>query len=181
MLHPRVARWLVLPLLPLAAGGCSVVVAQEAGASYAVGKSEQSTVSGATYAGLGTSSPHGGLGAGPELRIKVGPNLGQVALGPMFFQLAGPDEEHPFAMFVGRAGFNLLQFEQVEGRFGFGMFSPHLSLGVSLRLTNSLRLFIMPEAEYDVRFTGQSNTGFVSLMIGIGAATYATAQGHPAR
>ena len=174
-------KGLGLALLALATSGCSAMVAQEAGASYAVGKSEQSTVSGATYAGLGSADAHGGTGVGGELRLKGGPNLGQVAFGPMFYQLAGPDEDAPVAMFVARAGFNLVQFEHVEGHFGFGMFSPHLSLGVSLRLTNSLRLFIMPEAEYDVRFTGQSNTGFVSLMIGIGAATYATAQGHPAR
>lgn len=170
---------LALALLALMASGCSALLAQEAGGSYAVGKSEQSTVSGATYLGLGTVGSNGGTGVGGELRLKGGPNLGQVALGPMFFQLAGPEGESPVAMFVARAGFNLVQFESVEGHFGFGMFSPHLSAGVSLRLTHALRLFIMPEVEYDVRFTSQQNTGFVSLMIGIGAATYGDARRPP--
>jgi len=169
---PRPLQWLRLVLFPLAASGCSAILAQEVGGSYAVGKAGQSAVVGATYAGLGDGSDTGGVGGAAELRVKVGPEMGQVALGPSLYVLRGTEDQYPSAMWVLRGGFNLLQFESVEGRFGFGMFSPHLATGVSLRLHDSTRLFIMPEAEYDVRFTGQSGTGYVSLMIGIGTASY---------
>lgn len=168
----RALQWLCLALVPLAASGCSALLAQEAGASYAVGKAGQSAFAGATYAGIGDGDANGGFGGAGELRVKVGPEMGQVAFGPSFYVLRGPDEQYPAAMFVARGGFNLVQFESVEGRFGFGMLSPHLAAGVSLRLHDTVRLFLMPEAEYDVRFTGQSGTGYVSLMIGIGTASY---------
>lgn len=175
----RPLQSLCLVLAPFAAGGCSTLLASEVGASYAVGKEEQSAFAAAAYAGLGEGRSNGGNGLGLELRGKGGPKMGQFAIGPMAYLLVGPDEASPTAIFVARGGFAIAQLESVEGRFGFGMFSPHLSAGISLDLTPKIRLFIMPEVEYDMRFTGQASTGYVSLMIGIGAANYGPSEGHP--
>lgn len=174
----RRSQCLCLVLVPFAVGGCSTLLGQEIGASYAVGKPEQSAFAAAAYAGLGDGRSNGGNGLGLELRAKGGPKMGQFAVGPMVYLLAGPDEASPKAIFVARGGFALAQLESVEGRFGFGMFSPHFSAGISLALTRNTRLFVMPEVEYDLRFTGQASTGYVSLMIGIGAASYGSAQRH---
>lgn len=160
---------LLLPTL----GGCSLIGIVEAGPSYAVGKEKQSTGSLNAYLGVGPGDDHGGAGGGVELRGKVGPSVGQVALGPFLYGMGGPQMNPGFvAVPFARAGFNLLQFESVEGNFAFGMFGPHAELGVFLRVFPEAGLSIAVDGEYDVRFTDTANTGYLSLMIGFGGLAY---------
>lgn len=164
-----------LGVLPLASVllGCSFIGIVEAGPSYAVNKVHQSTGSLNAYLGVGPGDDHGGAGGGVELRGKVGPSVGQVALGPMLYGMGGPQMNPGFvAVPFARAGFNLLQFESVEGRFAFGMFGPHASAGVFLRVFPEAGLSISIDGEYDVRFTDTPNTGYLSLMIGFGFLAY---------
>lgn len=145
----------------------------EAGPSYAVAKAHQSTGSLNAYAGVGPGDDHGGAGGGLELRGKVGPSVGQFGLGPFLYGMGGPSMTPGFvAVPFARAGFNLVQFESVEGRFAFGMFGPHASAGVFLRVFPEAGLSISVDGEYDVRFTNTANTGYVSLMIGFGFLAY---------
>ena len=169
-------RRLAFSLLALGAfvlSGCSAMGIVEAGASYAVGKPHQSTGSLNGYFGVGPGDDHGGAGGGVEVRGKVGPSVGQIAIGPMLYGMGGPQMTPGFvAVPFARAGFNLLQFESVEGNFAFGMFSPHASAGVFLRVFPEAGLSISFDGEYDVRFTSTPNTGYLSLMIGFGAMAY---------
>lgn len=159
--------------LPLVCGGCSLIGIVEAGPSLAVGKPHQSTGSLNGYLGVGPGDDHGGAGGGVEIRGKVGPSVGQVALGPFVYGMGGPQMGQGFvAVPFARAGFNLVQFESVEGNFAFGMLGPHASVGVFLRVFPEAGISFSVDGEYDVRFTDTPNTGYLSLMIGFGFLAY---------
>lgn len=104
------------------------------------------------------SSAAESAGPGLALRTKFSNEVKQVSLSPHAYYLGG-SVVAPY----GRLGTNLLQFEQVDGRFAYGMFSPYAELGVFLT-----PFVLSAFAEYDLRFTSQRNEGFVGLMAGIG-------------
>lgn len=157
--------------------GCSAIAAVEGGASYAVGKPRQSAFALNAYAGIGDTDGHAGAGGGAMLRAKVGPHMGQIALGPMFFFLGGPAYDTwngvtPRAFFFSTGGFNAVQLESIEGRFAFGAFSPHAQAGVFLRTFDQSGFFLSVGGEYDVRFADLPNTGYASFFLGFGDAAY---------
>lgn len=164
-----------LVLAPLL--GCSGLAAVEGGASYAIGKPEQSAFALNAYSGLGDSDGRAGAGGGAMLRTKVGPHVGQVALGPLFFFMGGPasDVWHgvtPRAFFFSTGGFNAVQLESIEGKFAFGAFSPHVQAGAFFRAFRETGFFLSVGGEYDVRFGDVPNTGYASLLLGFGDAVY---------
>ncbi len=162
-------KW--LSLLLLLTSGCSALVNVEAGYAHAIAKNpEQAAVALNANAGLGAGSSDGsGAGAGAMLRTKFGPNVQQVAIGPMAYagSSLGPTSKIAFAVL---GGFHLFQLENVhttlEGdTFGFGMFSP---VAEALMFIRPATMTLGVAAEYDLRFTSVHNTGYVSFLIGIG-------------
>ena len=165
----------LLTLAPLL--GCSAIAAVEGGASYAIGKPRQSAVALDAFAGIGDTDGHAGAGGGAMLRAKVGPHVGQIALGPCFFFLGGPASDawhgvNPRVFFFSTGGFNAVQFESIEGQFAFGAFSPHAQAGAFFRAFGQAGFFLSVGGEYDVRFGGVANTGYGSLLLGFGDAAY---------
>lgn len=165
----------LLVLAPLL--GCSGLAAVEGGPAYAIGKPEQSAVALNAYAGLGDTEAHAGAGGGAMLRGKIGPHVGQVALGPMFFFMGGPasDVWHgvaPRVFFFSTGGFNAVQLESIDGRFAFGTFSPHAQIGAHFRAFRDLGFFLSVGGEYDVRLGEVPNTGYATLLLGFGEASY---------
>lgn len=157
--------------------GCSGLAAVEAGPSYAIGKPEQSALALNAYSGLGDSDAHAGAGGGAMLRGKVGPHVGQIALGPIFFFMGGPasDVWHgvtPRVFFFSTGGFNAIQLESIGGTFAFGAFSPHVQAGAYFRAFRDLGFFLSMGGEYDIRLGDVPNTGYASLLLGFGGATY---------
>lgn len=159
-------------LVLFATSGCSLLANVEVGYAYAVAKSpEQAAVALNGNLGFGAGNVGGaGAGAGVMLRTKIGPNVQQVAWGPMAYagSSLGADSKIAFAA-IG--GFHLLQFENVHtaidgDTFGFGMFSP---VAEALMFIRPARMSLGVAAEYDVRFTSVHNTGYVSFLIGYGA------------
>jgi len=98
------------------------------------------------------------VGPGLAVRTKFTSEVKQVSLSPHVYFLPGSGVT-PYA----RLGTNLLQFEHVDGRFAYGMFSPYAELGLYLA-----PFVVSAFAEYDLRFTSQPNEGFVGLMAGLG-------------
>jgi hypothetical protein len=103
--------------------------------------------------------------------------VGQVALGPFFFFMGGPasDAWHdvtPRLFFFSTGGFNAVQLESIEGRFAFGAFSPHAQAGAFFRAFRDTGFFLSVGGEYDVRFGDVPNTGYGSLLLGFGEASY---------
>lgn len=98
------------------------------------------------------------VGPGLAVRSKFTSDVKQVSLSPHVYYLAGSGFT-PYA----RLGTNLLQFEHVDGRFAYGMFSPYAELGLYFT-----PFVLSAFAEYDLRFTSQPNEGFVGVMAGIG-------------
>ncbi|HQP35244.1 MAG TPA: hypothetical protein PLI95_08700 [Polyangiaceae bacterium] len=97
-------------------------------------------------------------GPGLAIRSKLTSEVKQISLSPHAYLLGGSGIA-PYA----RGGVNLLQFEQVDGSFAYGMFSPYGEVGIYLS-----PLVLSAFAEYDLRFTSQRNEGFVGIMAGIG-------------
>jgi hypothetical protein len=152
--------------LALGSTGCSALAGLEAGPTYALAKAPESAAAINGYVGLGLGDASFALGAGSELRGKIGPKMGQVALGPMAYGLFGGSVVLGYV----RAGFDLVSFESVYERFAFGMFSPRLGLGTIFRFgrgEETLGISVMLEGEYVVRFTETPNTGYAALMIGL--------------
>lgn len=165
---PRDDRLALLgPLVVLASllGGCASFSSMEAGASYAIAKPHQSAAALNLAYGAGLGDETAGVGAGGELRTKLGPNMGRIAIGPLLYGYGAP-EASVVAPYV-RLGFDLLQFESVEGAFAFGMFSPHAQAGVLFRVARRVGLSVGIDGEYVVRFTDTPNTGYASLMLGV--------------
>jgi hypothetical protein len=110
-----------------------------------------------------------GFGGGGGFRTKFAPDLFQISVAEELFAVAFPHARvSPYA----RAGMNFLQFEGVDGEFGFGMFSPYGEAGVMVEVRRSSprsRLWITfgAAAEYDLRFTDQANQGYVLFVIGV--------------
>jgi hypothetical protein len=98
------------------------------------------------------------VGPGAALRVKVTRDVQQFALGPHAYWL-----QHGVVSPYARAGVNLLQFEHVDGGFGFGMFSPYAEAGVRI-----FPVVVSGFVEYDLRFTHQANEGFFGVMLGWG-------------
>ncbi len=150
----------------LASTGCSALGGFEAGPTYAIAKAPESAAAINGFVGAGVGDETVGLGAGGELRGKVGPKMGQLALGPMLYGFFGSGVVLGYV----RTGFNLLQFESVYERFAFGMFSPRIAGGAIFRFGSgqeSLGISVTLETEYVVRFTDTPNTGYAGLMIGL--------------
>ncbi|MCA9521025.1 MAG: hypothetical protein KC609_08635 [Myxococcales bacterium] len=59
-----------------------------------------------------------------------------------------------FFLLVGTSSFN---FDQIDGRFGFGMFSPQASGGVIFQLTKRVALGLTADVRYLLRFVPKDN------------------------
>ncbi|CAN5563497.1 hypothetical protein BH09MYX1_BH09MYX1_34240 [soil metagenome] len=167
-LAPGAVLALVAPLL----AGCVGITAAEAGPAVASQNARQSAVAVDTYYGLGTpfGESGGGIGVGPELRGKVGPNLGQAALGFFAFAMGGAPVG-PGLGFVpfARAGLSMLQYESIEGVSSTGFGGVYTSGGVLLPFFAEHGLTLTLNAEYDIRRGNVPDTGFFSLLVGWGA------------
>ncbi|CAN5141416.1 hypothetical protein BH09MYX1_BH09MYX1_32780 [soil metagenome] len=153
--------------LAMASSGCSALGGVAAGPAYAIAKEHQSAGALNAYAGVGLGDEDISLGGGGELRVKIGPSIGHFAIGPFAYAFSGGRDSvvTPFLRF----GFNLLQFETVESRFAFGMFSPRAEVGVIFRIVEELGMSLGIDGEYVLRFTDTPNTGYASFTIGFAA------------
>lgn len=143
----------------------------EAGPVYALGKEEESAGALNVWAGPGVGDKNVSMGVGGQLRTKLGPKMGQLAVAPYFFGLFGGEQANVFF----RLGFAFLQFESVKSSFAFGMFSPQVALGVMVYTGRDWGLTFAFDTEYAVRFTDTPNAGYVGLTIGVGQARFSPA------
>ena len=122
-------------------------------------------------------------GGGLTLRVKRGEELFQVAIGEDYLLLF-TSRVRTLTPFV-RGGLNVMQFESVDGRFAFGMFSPSAEVGLMIRLwtaddeptrmgqmerrgRRSVMLVLSATTEYDLRFgSAHDNRGYWGLRLGI--------------
>ncbi len=98
------------------------------------------------------------FGPGIALRTKFSSSLQQFALSPHAYYLHS-SAVSPYL----RAGASLLQFEHIDGGFGYGMFSPCAELGMYI-----YPVVVSTFVEYDIRFTNQPNEGYFGAMLGLG-------------
>lgn len=160
-----------LAKLALAAAltGCSALLNVEAGYAHAIAKNpEQAAVAINANAGLGTGEGGVGGGGGAMLRVKLGPNVQQVAFGPMFY-VGSTFNDSPVGV-AAMGGFHLLQVDNVHtdatgDNFSFGMASPVAELMMFIR---PALMSLSVAGEYDLRFSPVPNTGYVSFLIGFG-------------
>jgi hypothetical protein len=109
------------------------------------------------------------LGMEMALRFKGASNLKQGAMGMSLISI--PFGAHVVMPF-GRAGVHELQFESVNGDFGFGMFSPFAEAGLMIR-TKRRRygggtfFTISAFGEYDLRFNSPKSGAYWGIAIGI--------------
>jgi len=117
------------------------------------------------------------------VRAKYGEDLVQFAIHENFVLLLTP-RVRGVTPFV-RGGLGILQFERVDGRFAFGMFSPTAELGIMIRLwtrddtpiqqgavvrrrRRSLMLTLSAGTEYTLRFGSvHQNRGYWGIQLGI--------------
>ncbi len=114
---------------------------------------------------------------GFALRAKVSGRLVQVAPAYEALVLAA-ERDSAFVPYAG-VGVHVLQFESVDRRFAFGMFSPYAQIGAAIPLPfnvdalgrtvrGPLALLIAGTAEYAVRFSSAPNEIYVTATIGVG-------------
>ncbi len=80
------------------------------------------------HAGFGLSDASFVMGLGLSARARVTENVQQLAGGSHLFVTALADGPSPYL----RVGTHFLQFERVDGAFGFGMASPFAEAGLAL-------------------------------------------------
>lgn len=160
-----------LALLLFATTGCSALANVEAGYAHAIAKNpEQAAVAVNANLGIGSGASDGsGGGAGAMFRVKLGPNVQQVALGPMGYLGTELGHDSPIAI-AALGGIHLLQIDNVHtttdgDSFSFGMASPVAEVFMFVR--PALMSFSVA-GEYDLRFSRVPNTGYVSFLIGFG-------------
>ena len=160
-----------LGVLLLVTSGCSALANVEAGYAHAIAKNpEQAAVAVNANLGIGSGGSDGsGGGLGAMFRVKLGPNVQQVALGPMGYVGTEFSQGSPIAI-AAMGGIHLLQIDNVHttsdgDSFSFGMASPVAEVFMFVR--PALMSFSVA-GEYDLRFSRTPNTGYVSFLIGFG-------------
>jgi hypothetical protein len=161
-----------LCVLLVATTGCSALANVEAGYAHAIAKNpEQAAVALNANAGIGSGASDGsGGGAGAMFRVKLGPNVQQVALGPMGYVGSSLGDGSKIA-FAAMGGFHLLQLDNVHttsdgDSFSFAIGSPVAEAFMFIR---PAWMSLSIAGEYDLRFSRVPNTGYVSFLIGFGA------------
>lgn len=174
--HFPTSMSLVLCLGPGLLGGCGVSLLSnaEAGYAHALGKSpEESAVAINAKSGAGFKLPllppifgDDTSGIGYSVRTKLGPHMGQGALGTFAYRLIPLDSKQDQTLYL-TAGISWLQLESVRGQFGYSLLSPSGGLGMAVA---PLHMTFAVEAEYDWRFNDVPNTGYILFMAGWGSA-----------
>lgn len=158
-----VLRLIVVLCLPCSAGCFSAMGDIQAGAlsstRFESGRyGGVAQVAGGSRFGNDTDAEH--IGPGADARLELTSNVKQFSLGPHLYLLPS-SWNTPYARF----GATLIELGSVDDDFSFGALGPRAELGMFMG-----PVVISTFARYDLRWTHQSNEGFVGVMVGVGMA-----------
>ena len=100
---------------------------------------------------------------GWAMRGKFASNFQHVAGGPEVLLKFSPAR----FLLYGRAGINLIQFENLGGDFAWGLGSPFLGVGLGYGMTKSLYLVLSGTGEYDIRLNNEKNSFNLAAFLGL--------------